>query len=82
VIQSLTESNRELLVEAVRILQSKACRSDPCRLARSQFKLSLVLDHLNDPAAQAAKKEAYDLVASVGVSCTDEASFDALVSYV
>ncbi|KAF2105692.1 hypothetical protein BDV96DRAFT_592133 [Lophiotrema nucula] len=76
------EMARELLLEAVRILESKACSRDSRRLARTKFKLSIVLDSLGDPKAQPLRAEAQSLVAGDGNLFTDEAAFDALVSYV
>ncbi|EME80972.1 uncharacterized protein MYCFIDRAFT_76918 [Pseudocercospora fijiensis CIRAD86] len=77
----------DLLFEALRVLKttSRDSSADRCRIARTKFKLSLVLRDLGDPRAPVFKKEAQELKLREAGSASDpelEESYDALVAYI
>jgi hypothetical protein len=78
-------STSELLQEALRILRSRPSSIDKRRIARTLYKLSLVLKDLGDGLEKEIRQEARQLRFEVTgeISSRDsEEDFDNLVAYV
>ncbi|PGH01873.1 hypothetical protein AJ79_07810 [Helicocarpus griseus UAMH5409] len=78
------QSSRDRLNEAIEIFQNLPY-PDPRRIARSKYKLSLVLEKLGDQTFALLRKQAYDILSKeVGQELTDvdEATFDSLVAHI
>ncbi|KAJ5986317.1 hypothetical protein N7451_010682 [Penicillium sp. IBT 35674x] len=77
---------RDCLLEAIRILEGLA-HPDKRRIARSKYKLSLVLHHLKDPAEMEFRRDALDIYQAEQPShdhsiTLDETAFDNLVAHI
>lgn len=79
---------RALLDEAVRILGKIPQEHNLRRIARSKYKLSCVLEDLNDPRARDVRSEAHALRMMLSPSDAvdqepdNESLYDALVAYI
>lgn len=76
------ETRRDLLRDALRMLEAPRVPRDDIRIARSKYKLSVVLNALHDPHAQTLREDAIDLCDTLSsTSLTDNDIFDDLVAY-
>lgn len=79
-------TNRDCLLEAIHILEGLA-HPDKRRIARSKYKLSLVLHYLNDPTETKFRREALEMYQEEQPShdpsiTLDETAFDNLVAHI